>query len=129
MTTGAPQGATHENDNARLQTGAEGFAKQTSYGANASLPGKKWESVLRYLLNVGSLNRFEAETAVHDHCLHTSIASLRRDFGIECGRKFETVPCLKGRATTKVKRYWLDPDPDNLKRARAALGQRDEAEQ
>ena len=31
--------AVSENDNARLQTGAEGFAKQTSYGANASLPG------------------------------------------------------------------------------------------
>ena len=29
MTMGAPQGATPENDNARLQTGAEGFAKQT----------------------------------------------------------------------------------------------------
>lgn len=129
MIAEAPEGASSRNDNARRQPGAEGFAKQTDNTTNASVPGKKWATVLRYLLNVGSLNRFEAETAVHDHCLHTSIASLRRDFGIECGRKFETVPCLKGRATTKVKRYWLDPDPDNLKRARAALGQRGEAEQ
>lgn len=123
MTTGAPKGATPENDNARLQPGAEGFATQTTNMANASVPGKKWATVLRYLLNVGSLNRFEAETRVNDHCLHTSIASLRRDFGIECGRAFETVPCLKGRATTKVKRYWIEPSPDNLKRARDALGQ------
>lgn len=124
MTEGAPQGAYPRNDNARLQTGAEGFAEQSNIRANASVPGKKWETVLRYLLNVGSLNRFEAETRVNDHCLHTSIASLRREFGIECGRKFETVPCLKGRAKTKVKRYWICPDPDNLKRAREALGQR-----
>ena len=125
MIEGAPQGAYPENDNARLQTGAEGFTKQTTDKPNASPPGRKWETVLRYLLNVGSLNRFEAETRVNDHCLHTSIASLRRDFGIECGRKFETVPCLKGRATTKVKRYWIHSDPDNLQRAREALGQRE----
>lgn len=31
--------AAPENDNARLQTGAEGFAKQTSNAANASLLG------------------------------------------------------------------------------------------
>ena len=124
MIADAPEGASPKNDNARLQPGAEGFAKQTTYTANASLPGKKWETVLRYLLNVGSLNRFEAETAVNDHCLHTSIASLRRDYGIECGRAFETVACLKGRATTKVKRYWIEPSPDNLKRAREVLEQR-----
>lgn len=129
MTTGAPKGANPKNDNTRLQTGAEGFARQTAHKSDASLPGKKWETVLRYLLNVGSLNRFEAETRVNDHCLHTSIASLRRDFGIECGRAFETVACLKGRATTKVKRYWIEPSPDNLKRAREALGQREGVQQ
>lgn len=125
MIEGAPQGTYPRNDNARRQPGAEGFAKQTDIKTNASVPGKKWETVLHYLLNVGSLNRFEAEIRVNDHCLHTSIASLRRDFGIECERKFETVPCLKGRATTKVKRYWIHPDPDNLKRAREALRQRE----
>ena len=120
VSTGAPKGAS-QNDCATRLGGAEGFAKQTTDKPNASAPGKKWETVLRYLLNVGSLNRFEAETAVHDHCLHTSIASLRRDFGIEY-RVFEVVPCLKGRATTKVKRYWLRPDVENLKRVRAVLG-------
>ena len=122
MIAEAPQGATFRNDSATRLGGAEGFAKQTADTTNASLPGKKWETVLRYLMNVGSLNRFEAETAVNDHCLHTTIASLRRDFGIECDRVFEVVPCLKGRATTKVKRYWLRPDPDNLKLTRAVLG-------
>lgn len=127
MTEGAPKGAYPRNDNATGQGGAEGFAKQTEDIADASAPGKKWVSVLRHLLNVGSLNRFEAERFVNDHCLHTTIASLRRDFGIVFGRKFECVPCLKGRATTRVKRYWLDPDPENLKRTRAALGQSGEA--
>lgn len=122
MMEGAPQGAYPRNDNARQQPGAEGFTKQTTDRPNASPPGRKWETVLRYLLNVGSLNRFEAETRVNDHCLHTSIASLRRDFGIECDRMFEIVPCLRGRATTKVKRYWLRPDPENLKLARTVLG-------
>jgi len=127
MTTGAPKGAYPENDNATGLGGAEGLESRTSNKPNASAPGKKWESVLRHLLNVGALNRFEAERIVNDHCLHTTVASLRRDFGIECGRKFECVPCLKGQATTRVKRYWLDPDPENLKRARAALGQTGEA--
>lgn len=123
MTTGAPKGACPRNDNARRQPGDEGSARQTNLNENANAPGKKWEAVLRHLLSVGSLNRFEAERIVNDHCLHTTVASLRRDFGIECGRKFECVRCLKGRAMTRVKRYWLDPDPENVKRARAALAQ------
>ena len=122
MIAAAPQGAYPRNDNATGKGGAGGFTEQTSHNINGSAPGKKWETILRHLLDVGSLNRFEAEP-LHDHCLHSTVSGLRRSHGIEFDRKFETVPCLKGRATTKVKRYWIAPTPDNLKRAREALGQ------
>jgi len=121
----APQGAPPANDNATRQGGAGGFAKQTDDKLNASAPGHKWATVLRYLLDLKSLNRFEAERRVNDHCLHSTVSYLKREFGIEIDRVFETVPALQGRATARVCRYWLHPTPENLKRARAVLGMRE----
>lgn len=128
MSTAAPQGAYPRNDNATCGGGAGGFAEQTKHEGNATATGKKWETILRHLLDVGSLNRFQAEL-LHDHCLHSTISGLTRSHGIAFDRKFESVPCVKGRATTRVKRYWLVPTPENLKRAREALGQREGAQQ
>lgn len=122
MIAEALQGAPPTNDNATRLGGAEGFAKQTNDKANASAPGHKWETVLRYLLDLKTLNRFEAERRVNDHCLHSTVSYLKREFGIEIDREFETVPALQGLATARVCRYWLHPSPDNLKRARAVLG-------
>jgi hypothetical protein len=82
----------------------------------------KWQNVLAHFLNGGRLNRFEAERVVFDHCLNTTISSLSRDYGLKFERVFETVPCLRGTKTTDVKRYWLEPTPENLALARRVLG-------
>ena len=86
------------------------------------IPATKKERVLSHFLTGAKLNRFEAERIVHDHCLHSSVSTLQREHGLVIDRVFETVPALKGLATARVCRYWLHPDPDNLKRARAVLG-------
>jgi hypothetical protein len=122
MSATAPKGANHRNDNAALASGVEGLAKPTKVQANASPKTKKWQRVLTYLASGRSLNRFEAERVVNDHCLHSSISGLERDSGIAFDRRFETVPCLRGTAEVRVKRYWLRPEPENIRRARAALG-------
>ena len=93
------------------------------------IPATKKERVLSHFLTGAKLNRFEAERIVHDHCLHSSVSTLQREHGIVIDRVFETVPALKGLATARVCRYWLHPDPDNLKRARAVLGMPEEAAQ
>ena len=81
--------------------------------------GTKIETILKVFDRRISLNRFEAE-AHHDHCLHSTVASLER-YGITIGRQWETVPCLRGRASVRCKRYWLDSKPENLLAARALL--------
>ena len=67
------------------------------------------------------LNRYEAET-FHDHCLHTTVSTLKNTHGIEFLSYWETVPCLGGRAWVRVKRYSLKPTPANIKAARTLLG-------
>ena len=67
-----------------------------------------------------SLNRFEAELW-HDHCLNTTISTLKNGYGIEFLNYWETVPCMGGRATVRVKRYSLLATPDNIKGANALL--------
>jgi len=37
----------------------------------------KWQRVLRALLGGSSLNRFEAERQLHDHCLHSTTSELQ----------------------------------------------------
>lgn len=81
--------------------------------------GTKIETILKVFDRRISLNRFEAE-AHHDHCLHSTVASIER-YGIEIGRQWETVPCLRGKASVRCKRYWLDSKPENLARTRAQL--------
>jgi hypothetical protein len=83
---------------------------------------RKWQNVLAYFVNGGRLNRFEAERVVFDHCLHTTVSSLALDYGLKFERAFESVPCLRGTKTTDVKRYWLEPTPENLALARRVLG-------
>ena len=110
------------NDNATLDGGVEGLQKETKLTTKSSSPHHKWERVLDYFLMGRSLNRFEAETRVNDHCLHSTISGLQRDSGLTFDRAFEIVPCLRGSAEVRVKRYWLRAEPDNLARARAARG-------
>jgi hypothetical protein len=79
----------------------------------------KLEAILRIFAGGKSLNRFEAERH-HDHCLHSTISSFER-LGIEFDRAWECCHCLRGRATVRVKRYWLRKTPENLARARGIL--------
>jgi hypothetical protein len=79
----------------------------------------KIETILRLFVNGKSLNRFEAE-AHHDHCLHTSVSTLQ-GYSVAIARHWESVPCLNGRARVRCKRYWLDPAPENIARARNLL--------
>jgi hypothetical protein len=111
------------NDNATGKGGVEGFANQTKvHNTNVIAKTKKWQRVLTYLLSGRSLNRFEAERVVNDHCLHSSISGLERHSGIVFDRRFETVACLNGTDEVRVKRYWLRLEPNNFRRTRAVLG-------
>lgn len=80
----------------------------------------KLENILRQLVNGKSLNRFEAEHQ-HDHCLNSTISTLQNGHGIIIDREREVVPCLNGTATVSVNRYWLNNEPENLKRAQTLL--------
>lgn len=80
----------------------------TDSGTNNNKPPKKSIRVLSALTR-RSWNRFEAERQLHDHCLHTTVATIQQQYGITIARKFETVPGFQGNPT-HVCRYWLTPD-------------------
>jgi len=80
----------------------------------------KLANMLRIFSNGKSLNRFEAERH-HDHCLNTTVSVLQNSYKIHFIRVSETVPCLGGTATVIVKRYWIDPTPENIERVEALL--------
>lgn len=61
--------------------------------------------VLAYMLNDGSLQRFEAER-LGDHCLHSTISSLANGYGLKFQRQLERVPNHWGEPCT-VTRYSL----------------------
>lgn len=84
-------------------------------------PDSKRATVLRVLLERGprGLNRFEAESACHDHVLPSTIAELCADFGLQIPRTLERVPGHGGKPT-ECSRYRLT-DADAVK-ARALLG-------
>lgn len=84
-------------------------------GGNSS----KIMAILKVFCGGGTLNRFDAEHH-HDHCLHSTVASLQA-LGLVIARRWESVPCLRGRAQVRCKRYWLDPAPDNIATAHALL--------
>ena len=51
----------------------------------------KIDRVYTALMEGRSFNRFEAETALHDHCLHSTVATLERKHRITINRMYETV--------------------------------------
>jgi len=75
---------------------------------NPIIPTKA-ERVLAGLLSGHSYNRFEAETKLHDHCLHTTVAEIQRRRLITINRMYETVPGFQGNPT-RVCRYWITPE-------------------
>jgi hypothetical protein len=95
--------------------------KAMTEGSGKDTPkSTKRENILRQLVNGKSLNRFEAEHH-HDHCLNTTISTLQNGHGIIIDRERETVPCLNGTTTVSVNRYWLNVEPENIKRAQILL--------
>jgi hypothetical protein len=120
MTCNAPHGANRRNDNARLQTGGEGFAKQTKDKPNASAPETKLVRILRLLYEGGAWT-FQTIREHGESCLHSTVSTLQNLHGIEVDREPHTVRGFGGRAT-RCKLYRLRRTPDNLKRARAVLG-------
>lgn len=77
---------------------------QITTSNNAKAPSKI-ARVLAHLLNVGPLNRFEAER-IGDHCLHSTISDLAKGYGLKFKRTPEKVPSHWGRACA-VTRYAL----------------------
>jgi hypothetical protein len=82
--------------------GASGNASKQSHD---SKPPLKWKRVLTALFYGRSLNRFEAERELHDHCLHTTVSTIQQK-GVTISRRFEKVPGYQG-IPTEVCRYWL----------------------
>ena len=68
----------------------------------------KWRRVLTALHAGRSFNRFEAERALADHCLHTTVSVLQGK-GLTILRHDETVSGYQG-IPTHVTRYWLAPN-------------------
>lgn len=76
-------------------------------------PRTKLATILREFVKGRNMNRFEAE-AHNDHCLHSTVSTLQNNYGVQIGREFESIPCLRGRSRVRCKRYWLDTDADNI---------------
>lgn len=68
----------------------------------------KLSRVLSALAQGHSYNRFEAAQKLHDHCLHSTAASIQRR-GIHVHREPETVRGYQG-APTRVMRYRILPN-------------------
>lgn len=81
-------------------------------------PPCKWKRVLAGLILGNTYNRFEAEKALNDHCLHSTISTLE-DKGLTVFREYENVPGFRG-IPTQVKRYWIAPE--SLPKALELLG-------
>lgn len=93
--------------------------------ASMTIPGlglePKWHRILRALID-GTLNKFEAEK-LGDHCLNTTVCELHRDRSVAIESVWEVVPCMGGRAVTRVKRYRVRRYPPALQHARNLIGQ------
>lgn len=70
-------------------------------------PGSKKYHVL-LALTKRPYHRFQAEPALHDHCLHSTVAEIQR-LGIRVDREMITVPGYEGHPT-RVCRYWIAAD-------------------
>ncbi len=85
---------------------------------HCSKPVPKYKRVLGALFAGRSLNRFEAETAVRDHCLHSTISELEKK-GVTIDRHEESIAGYMG-VPTRVMRYRLSSE--SRERAAELLG-------
>jgi hypothetical protein len=84
-------------------------------------PPKKILRVLAALARGERLHRFEAERRLGEHALPSTISELHNRKGIKIARRDISVPGYGGEPAY-VALYWLDPNPENVARARALLG-------
>ena len=88
--------------------------KKAAPGANRAVfetnlrqnPIRKIDRVEAALKLPAGLSRVEAER-IGDHCLNSTIADIRKEYGSRLKQRWETVPtryCSKG---VRVLRYWL----------------------
>lgn len=68
----------------------------------------KTARVLEAFMTGRSYNRFQAETQLHDHCLHSTVSTIQKKHRIAINRKFETVRGYQG-IPTQCCRYWIEP--------------------
>lgn len=101
----------------------QGFGNNNQQGNSTTKPPKKWQRVLAAFLTGRSFNRFEAESQLHDHALHSTVSTLQ-SMGVVIDRKMECVPGFQGLAT-HVCRYRLSPA--SFDTAKSLLGIKDEA--
>lgn len=66
--------------------------------------------ILHYLLEFGSLNRFEATYKLHDTCLNSTISEIRNIHKIPIESRSEVVNGYQNIATI-CSRYWLPKSP------------------
>jgi len=87
--------------------GARGLVLSEERAKAVSKPARtsKIDKILKLLCAGVSLNRFEAER-YGDHCLNSTVATLRNRYRVDIASKWEQVPNRFG-CTTRVKRYWL----------------------
>ena len=85
----------------------EGLQHFTAHAAKCSRPQLKWKRVLAALAVGRTLNRFEAERSLSDHCLHSTVSDIQRK-GITVERHMESVPGYMGEPT-RCCRYFLTP--------------------
>ena len=78
----------------------------------------KTRRVLTILAGGHSLHRFQAEQ-VGDHCLHSTVSALQRQYPLVITRKRVNVPNNWG-GETSVSQYWLQGE--SLHKARAICG-------
>jgi hypothetical protein len=78
---------------------------------------RKWQRVLRALLDGRTLNRFQAARELRDWCLNTTVSQLEQR-GLKIDRRDETVPGAFG--PVHCCRYRLADD--SRERARQLLG-------
>lgn len=107
---------TQKNESPRLAATSGGQEQSKPKFNHSSVP-KKWERVLAAFYRGQSFNRFEAERALNDHCLHSTVSTLQ-DMGLVIERQFETVPGYRN-IPTRVCRYWIHPE--SKERARKLL--------
>lgn len=69
----------------------------------------KNERVFQALMSGRSFNRFEAAQLLHDHCLHSTVATLERKYHVTISRKYEAVRGYMG-VSTQCCRYWIEEE-------------------